>query len=1072
MADEFDLIEARISVKIKDGDLKAVKEQLDNLVKRLDESAKIGIGVQIVDKVKFQQAFNAWVKGLPKKSIGIAPKVEGKGAFQEDLRNTIKKEAGKTVEVKVTANTKEADKAIAKTVRGARAAGKAGSRSTGTVEYLQRQVERWGQINGRLAKSRELLNDISSNPNFGSRRDFEDIRAEMSYFDRIQNEQFNISELDAKLEDWGKLPGRVAESQRLLAKVRAEGFGARKDFSEVARDMRKLDVSLDTQARKSQATKYAEEWGKVSGQVEKTKEFVDQIGRSETFTKKDFDWIRNMTKQLDNAAASQAAVMSGLDRVKVKAQKVVDPEKERRARAGRRAAAVRGALFEAGFVAGPAVAVAGNVAGIFNQVRKFSENSDYAADAAKKLGIGIGTLGKIAGGAAGAISIVGGAVFQLGKVAFSAISEVNMRLIGGLKEGFQAVIGPALALFNAIRSIASYLPILAAGVAGFLGETLTQATIEFDKIKSLFDFTFASEARSQLQLVREVSDSFGLSLDALATGYGKLAASAKGSGVAQEEIRQLFLGTASAAAVFKLTQADLDGVFRAYQQIISKSVVSSEELRQQLSERLPRAFSLAAESLGMTTEKLNEQLSLGALGAERFIPAFGAALRKAFDEQALGVVDSLPAKLNRLQNSLLDLQRSAEGTGFLEAFVDLKQGLIDPFIKDGAIKDAIRNVFVSAGNSLKFFRAQIPIAIDLLKNIATTVAPIVEAFVKLQVIFSTLAIAAAKEFVNIDRNLSGTLGDGVRKIKDFANEASRLLNIDFSKMESVFAFVTAVIKNSDLALAAFLETLNTAVQSLLTFAAALYGAIIPLMVDLGVRMGKAIAEGIGYGLFGDDRVEKLLNERAQILETLRRGQEAGGAAAGPGGPAFSPISAARRAELNAQKNQLTKELLLLQNPNDYKGLFQTFAGNLSAGFSDAISKFAENDVLKEILGRIGIETVKEQAKQFPIPANKTPTQALATTLLPSLRTILSQATTASTGFESQFFGFEEFQRFLQSGTNETVVVAENTKKLVEYSAAQVAALNALKVSSQTLVYLMGSNGVFSTPGGGLGMYED
>lgn len=1071
MADEFDLIEARISVKINEGDLKAVKEQLNKLVTSLDESAKIGIGLAVVGKVKFQQAFNAWVKALPTKTIGVAPKVEGKGAFQEDLKNLVNKEKGKTVEVKVTANTKGADKAIAKTLRGARAANKASSKSTGSDEYLQRQVERWGQINGRLFKSRELLADIKAKGPLSS-RDREDIKAEMSYFDRIQNESFNISELDAKLQDWGKLPGRVAESQRLLAKVRAEGFGSRQDFAKVARDMKKLDVSLDTQARKGQATKYAEEWGKVSGQVEKTKEFIDQIGRSETFTKKDFDWIRNMTKQLDNAAASQAAVMSGLERVKVKAQKVVDPEKERKARAGRRAAALRGALFEAGFVAGPAVAVAGNVAGIFNQVKKFTENSNLATKAAGSLGISIKSLGRIAGASAGALSIVGGAVYQLGRLAFGVISEVNMRLIGGLKEGFQAVIGPALALFNAIRSIASYLPIVAAGVAGFLGETLTQATIEFDKIKSLFDFTFAADSRNQLQLVREVSDSFGLSLDALATGYGKLAASAKGSGVAQEEIRQLFLGTASAAAVFKLTQADLDGVFRAYQQIISKSVVSSEELRQQLSERLPRAFTLAAESLGMSTEKLNEDLARGALTAEKFIPAFGAALRKAFDEQALGVVDSLPAKLNRFQNSLLDLQRSAEGTGFLEAFVDLKQGLIEPFIKDGAIKDAIKNIFISAGNALKFFRAQIPIAIDLLKNIATTVAPIVEAFAKLQFIFSTLAIAAAKEFVNIDRNLSGTLGDGVRKIKDFANEASKLLNIDFGKMESVFAFVTAVIKNSNLALAAFLETLNTAVDALLSFAAALYGSMIPLMVDLGVRMGKAIGTGLYYGLFGDDRVEKLIAARVEILKSLRRGEEVTGVNAEGTGATYARLTPERRAELNAQKNALAKEILAAQNPDDYKGLFQSFAKNLSAGFADAMSKFAENDALKEIFGKIGIEAAKEQSKQFPIPANKTPTQALITSLVPTLRTVLNQATTASTGFESQFFGFEEFQRFLQSGTNETVVVAENTRKLVEYSAAQVSALNKLKVNTSTLVYLMGSNGVFSTPGGGLGMYED
>ena len=90
---------------------------------------------------------------------------------------------------------------------------------------------------------------------------------------------------------------------------------------------------------------------------------------------------------------------------------------------------------------------------------------------------------------------------------------------------------------------------------------------------------------------------------------------------------------------------------------MSKGTVQAEELRGQLGERLPGAFNLAAQAMGVTTQELNKMLDNGEVLAidllpklaevldERFADAAGENADKlvkacrAFDEQDKGVVN-------------------------------------------------------------------------------------------------------------------------------------------------------------------------------------------------------------------------------------------------------------------------------------------------------------------------------------------------------------------------------------------------------------------------------------------------
>jgi len=1318
MADEFDLIEARISVKINDGDLDGVKEQIDALTKKLNK-LKVGVGMRLIGRKEFRDELRRYLAGIKtgNKAL-ISPVLANKSQLTKQIKEATAEAVGKGVSIKVSADAKEAEAALDRVIGKSRTVSSAGKRAAGSVDYLELQVKRWGRLNGRLAESRRLLDQISQ-PGFGSADDMEKIRSQMAYYDRLQSQAARIADLSGKLKEWGELPGRMAKSQQLLAEVSKAGFGSQADFRRVDREMLRLDRTINNTARKNEAKAYINEWGKASGKIQEAADLLKFVDQNDIFKSSDFKAIRQLTSDIDKAAAAAAraqketakllatankqinivekptpgnkaqfknpfipiekfqsdAIDVGqkaradeqkkaidrakeelnvrkklstqsildaaqkkaayeftrgrrddakvttediswaaplvrrreeaaraakeeadrqakiredaeervrselkLERLRTKAfasltgkaveedakntarqefiagkrksdeitrkdlensskklrvlqqmrsleesqnarakqlleltkatanaevrrlaqkkadfdlrlgkrtnrdlteqdlrlasaiyekkKKITDAERrqeqaaakirvsqrETAARVARRDQALRSVLFEAGFVAGPVTAVLGNLVGVSNQTKAFINNSTAAAKVAGRLGVSVATLGNISSVAASGLTVLAGAVVKLLSISFGIVNQFAQQAIGGLVEGFKAVIGPALALFQAIRGIASYLPLVAAGIAGFVGETLTKATVEFDKIQSLFKFTFADQAASQLNLVRQVSDSFGLSLDALAVGYGKLAAAAKNSGVTQEEIRQLFIGTSSAAAVFKLNQGDLDGVFRAYQQIISKSVVSSEELRQQLSERLPAAFSLAASALGKSQQDLNEALANGSVTAEEFIPAFGRALRQAYDQNASGIVDTLPAKLNRLENSLLDLQRSAEGTKFLESFVDLKQGLIDPFIKDGAIKDALKNVFVEAGKAFRFFTAQIPLAIDLLKNVWEAVRPLVEAFATLQLVFSALAIAAAKELVQVDRITEVTFGRSVRTIRDFSQRVTQALNLDLSDFRSIMAFVDAIIRRSDLALAAFTAALEATIKAILVFATTLYAALIPVMLNLGVQLGKSIAEGIWKGLAGTSERGEIEREIARIDESLKNPNRIG---AGFGTVTIPPDNGAtirRREELVAKIANLDKE-------STPEGMAKGVLISLDNALKNAANQFKSPELV-ERLEELGASVRESFKNLLPVTEQEKPDMPFLGFPLTELRKSLGAGAATTSDFESQFFGFEEFQRFLQSGTNEQVRVAENTQRIYEVGQQQLDALNKLNISQQATNNLLIGEGAY------------
>jgi tape measure domain-containing protein len=163
--------------------------------------------------------------------------------------------------------------------------------------------------------------------------------------------------------------------------------------------------------------------------------------------------------------------------------------------------------------------------------------------------------------------------------------------------------------------------------------------------------TTAKDGEQNFDNLIEVSDKLGFEIEGIGDAYKNYIISATKTGFTNKEARQQFEDVAIAARVLNLSTAELNGALVAFSQISSKGKVSAEELNQ-ITERLPGTFEIAANSMGLTTAELRKQLELGNIYADEFIPKFTATLRNNFVGGVDAAVNSLSATLARANNEI------------------------------------------------------------------------------------------------------------------------------------------------------------------------------------------------------------------------------------------------------------------------------------------------------------------------------------------------------------------------------------------------------------------------------------
>lgn len=186
----------------------------------------------------------------------------------------------------------------------------------------------------------------------------------------------------------------------------------------------------------------------------------------------------------------------------------------------------------------------------------------------------------------------------------------------------------------------------------------------------------AGEYARALAFINQTSQQLAIPQDVLTRQFTQLTASVKGAGGNVRDAEKAFTGIASGIRGTGGSLEQLDSALTATSQVFSKGKVSAEELRQQIGERLPGAFSLFAKSIGMTPQELDKALEKGQVSLQDF-QKFAEQLFIEYGENAKIIADGPDAAGDRLRTSLSNLSESVGtllkpiGAAFQNAFASI-----------------------------------------------------------------------------------------------------------------------------------------------------------------------------------------------------------------------------------------------------------------------------------------------------------------------------------------------------------------------------------------------------------------
>lgn len=333
-----------------------------------------------------------------------------------------------------------------------------------------------------------------------------------------------------------------------------------------------------------------------------------------------------------------------------------------------------------------------------------------------------------------------------------AILRQKSAISNGVFAGFNRESRQAMSVFQRIRGEVLSLATAYVGLYGVISNVggVISAYQKMEAAQNRLGVVFQqnqSKTGAELTWLQAQAARLGIEFGTLADQYSKFAVSAQAANFSTEQTRRVFLSVAEAGRVNKLSLEDMNGVFLALTQMIQKGRVSSEELRQQLGERLPGAVNIFADAMGVSTAKLSKMLEAGeVLANSDTMLKFADELTRRFGPQLGAALQSTSTQIGQFWNNIFQAQLQVANGGFIDSFnrmlADLNQWFQsrdgrDFFLSLGAaagkLVDALRYVVANA----EFFVKVLQLVIGI--KIGTWLVGIIANFQE----FNARALAAA-----------------------------------------------------------------------------------------------------------------------------------------------------------------------------------------------------------------------------------------------------------------------------------------------------------------------------------------
>ncbi|MGT5174900.1 tape measure protein [Escherichia coli] len=222
-------------------------------------------------------------------------------------------------------------------------------------------------------------------------------------------------------------------------------------------------------------------------------------------------------------------------------------------------------------------------------------------------------------------------------------SQTKTTSINNTSDAFNSLASNAIKLSGAFYSVMGALNAYKA---------IMNAGLKRDSAQRAAKFVLGDKASEAETFIRGLADKTGLNISEGLSSYAKFAAGAQGS-MSQEQTQELFGNATAMSRLMGLSNDELKGILKAFEQMASKGKIQAEELRGQLGDRMAGAFKLFAEALGMTAAELDKAMKDGKILSSDTLPKVAKQMGLMIDKAGgwAEVAKSTQTALGKLANN-------------------------------------------------------------------------------------------------------------------------------------------------------------------------------------------------------------------------------------------------------------------------------------------------------------------------------------------------------------------------------------------------------------------------------------
>jgi tape measure domain-containing protein len=410
-----------------------------------------------------------------------------------------------------------------------------------------------------------------------------------------------------------------------------------------------------------------------------------------------------------------------------------------------------------------------------NDINRYSDELAKAESRSRK-GRGFGGRLKTAGGVAAT---------ALGAGVFGGPEGFAGSLIGGAVGGIPgSILGATVGA--AVGNLRKQAAAVAETVATFNKYQIALAGVSTDQ----------EDFNTSINAAKKFSEQFVVPLDTTIAQYTKLKASVVGAGLGTEETNKAFEALSASVLATGGSSEDLNSALRAASQVFSKGKVSAEELRQQIGERLPGAFTIFADSMGISTKQLDKLLEGGKVTLDDFV-GFTEELIRRYGTTAEVLAQAPELAGQRLEVAVKKAQLAFGGffANVGAGFQDYGTNLINFALNnEQSIKENIAKFIVFGEDMIKIFQ-------DIGKVIVQSMGPVFKFIGEQLEQFARMAGALAEDVgrATLEERYVQTYGkESYEALKTSANQKARERLFKMPEHLSSMQFMADAVTAGDL----------------------------------------------------------------------------------------------------------------------------------------------------------------------------------------------------------------------------------------------------------------------------------